>query len=396
MNIGLVITGFVTEPDFPSGIPQQFYRMSKGFVSQGHRVDVVVPASSDDDLEFEGIYVHRVRVRYPFMIRCLAFISFNKFKKFFYSLACGFSVCRKTRQIHKRVGLDVVQSTSYRALGFFTMMFLPVAHVLAVASYEPLLRQYERERYSLDAWLSEQYENLYYRLARNVFVQAEHMKHRLLDCLPLKDVRVIPTPFFIEVDRFDYSLYEEKLSGKSYLLFVGRLDRLKGVLVLGEALKEVFLKIPDIYAVFVGNNKRLPSGSSTCEVIVASNEPFQERIIFIDAVPHAQLYPIIEKARLVVLPSFIEQASNTLMEALGLGKAVITTRDSGNDDFVRDGENGFLVDRGDADGLAKKIVEIWDEPLNEVSVHAERFSRKFAPDIIIPELIEYYEEICRQ
>ena len=50
----------------------------------------------------------------------------------------------------------------------------------------------------------------------------------------------------------------------------------------------------------------------------------------LDKLPHRQLYPVIAGARLVVLPSLIENLPNAGLEAMALGRAVIGTAGTGS------------------------------------------------------------------
>ena len=56
-----------------------------------------------------------------------------------------------------------------------------------------------------------------------------------------------------------------------------------------------------------------------------------------------------------VLPSLSEALSNSLMEALASGCAVVASRTGGNPELVQDGENGLLFTPGDAADLAAKL-----------------------------------------
>ncbi len=67
------------------------------------------------------------------------------------------------------------------------------------------------------------------------------------------------------------------------------------------------------------------------------------RLVLIDNLPHRQLYPIIAAARLVVLPSLVDNLPNACLEAMGLGTAVIGTTGASFEELITDGVNGFLV-----------------------------------------------------
>jgi hypothetical protein len=52
----------------------------------------------------------------------------------------------------------------------------------------------------------------------------------------------------------------------------------------------------------------------------------------------------------------------TLVQALALGKPVVATRSVGVIDYVRDGENGFLVDAGDVEALRRVLLRLVEDP----------------------------------
>jgi colanic acid/amylovoran biosynthesis glycosyltransferase len=63
----------------------------------------------------------------------------------------------------------------------------------------------------------------------------------------------------------------------------------------------------------------------------------------------------LEKARALVLPSFAEGLPVVIMEALALGRPVISTYVAGIPELVVDGESGWLVPAGDVDALASTM-----------------------------------------
>ncbi len=50
------------------------------------------------------------------------------------------------------------------------------------------------------------------------------------------------------------------------------------------------------------------------------------------------------------------------IEALAAARPVVATRAGGTATVVRDGESGFLLEIGDVDGLARRLVEIARDP----------------------------------
>jgi glycosyltransferase involved in cell wall biosynthesis len=65
---------------------------------------------------------------------------------------------------------------------------------------------------------------------------------------------------------------------------------------------------------------------------------------------------IYAEAHVFALPSYFEGQPLTLLQAMESGRCVISTRCCGQKDIIRDGENGFLVEPGDAGTLAARII----------------------------------------
>lgn len=65
--------------------------------------------------------------------------------------------------------------------------------------------------------------------------------------------------------------------------------------------------------------------------------------------------PYIEACQIYVLPSYHEGLPRTVIEAMAVGRPILTTDAPGCKDTVNDGENGFLVPIKDSNALANKM-----------------------------------------
>lgn len=118
------------------------------------------------------------------------------------------------------------------------------------------------------------------------------------------------------------------------------------------------------------------------------------RLIFVDQIRHAQLYPVIAGSRLVVLPSLVDNLPNACLEAMALGKPVIGTCGTSFEELMTDGVTGFLVPPGDRDALAEKVNEVWNRSdLDGVGQAAKERVTQLSPEHTIPLLENYLESV---
>src|SRR5207244_3410734 len=112
-----------------------------------------------------------------------------------------------------------------------------------------------------------------------------------------------------------------------------------------------------------------------------------------------QLYPVIQNARVCVLPSLVDNLPNTCLEAMALGRVVIGTRGASFDQLLDDGISGYLVAVGDAEGLARAIRRAWHLPPDEqqrMGEAAKKRVEQLDPAYAIPALIDYYGQVINR
>jgi glycosyltransferase involved in cell wall biosynthesis len=96
-----------------------------------------------------------------------------------------------------------------------------------------------------------------------------------------------------------------------------------------------------------------------------------------------------------VLPSFSEALSNSLMEAMGCGCAVVASAVGGNPELVSDGTNGFLFQAGNASELADRLERlIVDEDLRTRfgAESSNRARQRFSLDASVDRMEGIYRE----
>lgn len=132
---------------------------------------------------------------------------------------------------------------------------------------------------------------------------------------------------------------------------VGRLAEQKGQLVLVEAAARLAAAGVGFELVLAGDGPMRPQ----IEAAVAAHR-LGDRVRITGWLSNDAVRAELAAARVMALPSFAEGLPVVLMEALALGRAVVTTYVAGIPELVRDGVNGWLVPAGDPDALADALA----------------------------------------
>ena len=393
LRIAFATPEYVTEKHFDGGLANYINRVARLLANLQHDVHVVTYSQKDEaEFEHEGVMVHRVRPRSVWSV-------FNRATRYSFPttlhwLSISTQIYRKLKQLHRKQPFHLIQYPNYSSCGVFAIPFLRTTHVVRVSSSGPDWDGARGRAINFDLSLSERLEALQYRLTPNVFAPSHTMKTVLKQAGVVPDLPVIRTPFFVETDNWDYTVYDQFLKGKNYLLYFGRFQMQKGFHILAQALPRFLNQYPDAHVALVGRDMETCLAPSMAAFARMQCGPSSSRVVLLENLPHSQLYPVIAGARLVALPSLVDNSPNACLEAMGLGKVVIGTEGASFDELITDGVNGFLVPRNDVEALSEKMISIWEHPhLQDISGAAKQRMQEFAPEKTIPSLLNYYSNV---
>ncbi|MEX2252547.1 MAG: glycosyltransferase, partial [Thermoleophilaceae bacterium] len=115
---------------------------------------------------------------------------------------------------------------------------------------------------------------------------------------------------------------------------------------------------------------------------------------FLGRVPGGEVRALLERAAALVVPSAgSEMAPFAPLEAMAAGVPVVATRSGGVPELVGEGR---CVDRGDADGLADLLADLWLEPdlrRQEGEDAIERVRTRFGEERYLSELLALYRSL---
>lgn len=146
-------------------------------------------------------------------------------------------------------------------------------------------------------------------------------------------------------------------AGVVQFLFIGRLLGDKGVREYAQAAQIIKRSHPKVKCALVGwidsNPNAIRQAELDCWQADGSIE-FWGRL--------ADVRSAIEACSVYVLPSYREGTPRTVLEAMAMGRAIITTNAPGCRETVIDGDNGFLVPVKSVDALVEAMRRFIKEP----------------------------------
>lgn len=139
--------------------------------------------------------------------------------------------------------------------------------------------------------------------------------------------------------------------------FVGRLDPVKGALLLIEAMAEVLKVHPDATLTLAGDGPA--RAAAEARALALGIEP---SVRFAGFMTQGQVADLLANSDMLALPSFAEGLPVVYMEALASRIPVVASRVAGVQELVEDGVTGYATPPGDVVSLVDRIVRLMDDP----------------------------------
>ena len=147
------------------------------------------------------------------------------------------------------------------------------------------------------------------------------------------------------------------------LLFVGRLERLKGVEIAIRALALLRdRQHDDVRLLILGEDSREGDESEKERLkAIATQMGVRDRVEFVGSVAHHELPFFYAAADVCVMPSYSESFGLVALEAQACGCPVVASGVSGLRSVVRDGVSGYLIDAHDPAAYAERIGRVLED-----------------------------------
>jgi len=184
--------------------------------------------------------------------------------------------------------------------------------------------------------------------------------------------------------------------GDRAVLFVGRLSAPKGIYDLFDAIPRVVERHPEARFVLVGVAER-----ETMEPVVraeAERRGIGARVTFLGSLEGRDKAAAFVTSKMIVVPSWTEAFPLVIPEAMAAGLPVIATAVGAIPDFVKEGEDGFLVAARNPPELADRICRLLENEglRRQISERVrERAPREFAIEIGCAQVAEIAKDVLK-
>lgn len=383
----------------PGGVGGYVFKTAGALAQAGHDVHLVTLTLPESAARPAGVTVHAVadlaeRVEAGELPGAMGAALLNGGVAM-YKLAVGWLLSEEIRRIHSNQALDLVEAAEYEALGL-PLMIRPLPGVPVIT--QPHLSSAVNRRANGDA--ATPADELIDALEAAAIVGADGV-YAATRAVAKETRHFVPTlpaiaiiPYCTPVNTTPYG----PAPRKGPVLYVGRLQRRKGVEDIAAAAADFLLRHPEARIHIVGEDVPC-AGQPSMRLVMKSKIPAeaQDRFVFLGELSPADVQKQLAECRFALVPSRVENFAGTAVDTLLAGRALIYAGGTGTEEVA--GDAGLCVDPAAPEKLAQAMHELWtdDAKLDDLAARGPRRMREvFSAANTIDARIAFYEKIIKQ
>lgn len=375
--------------DYPArqsggGVGRQVQILARRLAKAGHSATVIAlrgDASTGESLDDEGVQVHYVVPSnlhwYIYRIPRLGAVLALALREIEYSRVAF----RAIQALHAQQPFDLIEGTETGANGLSKL-----------DTRLPLLIRLHGEQYTFRKYTSGLPLTNGVKLARHVQRSAIRSAQMLISPSRAHASEIagefapqqLPITVIPNCVELEPSLPTISEPGRGLnVLYVGRLEKGKGLVDLLLAARLVLHDIPEVKLILAGASQPTLPTEELDELIISNG--LSGKVERLGQVGRERLGVLYRAASVCVLPSYYESFGLAALEAMSCGVAVVGTRVGGLPEVVEHGVTGLLVAPGDANALAKALLDLLTDPERRESMGRlgrERAERLFSADSV--------------
>lgn len=340
--------------------------MAQGLFELGHTVHVITRGDHEQVSFYDGAYVHQIPNRFD------RYQRYRRFYNLYSTLNYSHVVYDKVRRLILNDGIQIVDSPLWQYEGLVTLQsgIAPVV-VRLVTGLRQITEIHKSrvEEFTLMGELEQTFLENAHHLLPNTQATLDNIQKFYR--IGSEEGRCTTVPYGIvpapeeQVRPFEIENPPDTFT----VLFVGRLEKRKGILDLFEAIPSVLKQIPNVRFIIAGSDNsqsdgfKLQSGMNYPTYFANHYSKYAPAVNFLGMVSDEVLQNLYQSCDLFVAPSLYESFGLIYLEAMNYAKPVIGCNAGGIPEVVDHGATGTLVEPESPQALAGAIVSYLKSPL---------------------------------
>jgi glycogen synthase len=377
------------------GVGRYTAELAEGFAGQGHEIHVFTRSPDEiGTVDFEGgCWVHRV----PAIDKHVPELEGNPAAGNLYLLAANLHEVNRCRE---REPVDFVSAPLWLSEGLCCCLDPTLPTITTLVTTMKTISELH------PSWAHDPHPQAMLRLERET-VERSSQLHAISQAI-LDQVRDdypggAGVPSFVVplgiADRLLEPASPRSPAAPVQVLFVGRLERRKGVDVLLEAARELLRGYPEVSFVLAGkdtpNTEQDRGYRELFQEATAGDPDVAGRVRFTGAVTEDELWRLYRECDIFCAPSRFESFGLVLVEAMMFGKPVVGCATGGMSEIIEDGVSGLLAAPGDAGSLAGCLRRLLDDEDLRSSLGKAaraRYLAEYELDGVVARTLEAYQD----
>ncbi len=174
------------------------------------------------------------------------------------------------------------------------------------------------------------------------------------------------------------------------VIFMSRLERIKGCDILPEICDEVLSRVPDAKFFICGEG----SMGDSLRVELRKRK-LDDRVKLLGWIGVDRKIEILKQGSVFLLPSYGEGMPMCVLEAMGLGLPVVATNVGGIPQLVANKKNGYICEPGDVKSISKALIALLGNPkkCSAMSSEAKKSAETRSFSAYSKQLKKIYDEL---
>ena len=378
-----------------NGITTSVFHLANGLSEIGHR-PVIISGRIEDERPDDIALVQTRQAPWSLVDRARAKLNPGSADAISRGKWMGMiaEAIREAQRVH---GLDIVilEETFGWASGIIPKVTIPVLlclhgpWVLLSRAFERELTKRDHERISLEA---------------RAFARVPGLIAPSASSMAVTEGIVPDTPRAVIPNAYPVGPAPDPARRKpGHILFVGRVDRLKGADIVLRAFALLAERHAGARLTFAGPDRGLllDDGRTVTmdEALADLPEAVRARIDYLGSQNSATIADLRKSHPIALTASRYENLNYTLLEAMAAGQAIVATEVGGPAEVLKDGVTASLVPPGDAPAMADALDRMLSDPAHAAALAdaAQRqIASDFAPAVIAERTVAFCRDVLAQ